>query len=91
MVQFPWKTHGQCHKKSMRIHMDTHGNTMDFSWSIPWIYHRYLRIDHGFVTYTMKIPWNSHGFSMYFPWSIDGISAGCFEYGHRKGMGIPWI
>ena len=64
--------------------MDTHGNTMDFSWSIPWIYHGYLIIDHGFVISTMKNPWNSHGFSMYFPWSIEGISSWFFEYGHRK-------
>ena len=76
-------------KKSMGIYMDTHGNTMDFSWSVPWSYHGYLTIDHGFAISTMINPWNSHGFFMYFPWSIDRISSGGFEYGHRKDMGIP--
>ena len=86
----PWRIHGQCHKK-------IHGNTMDFSWSILWIYHGYLIIDHGFVISTMKNAWTCHGLSMYFPWSIDGISSWFFEYGHRKTWvfhgsdhGFPW-
>ena len=61
---------------------------MDFSWSIPWIYHGYLIIDHGFVISTMKNPWNSHGFSMYFLWSIDGISSGFLSMA-IEGHGYP--
>ena len=43
-------------KKSMGIRKDMHGNTMDFSRSVPWIYHGYLIIDHGFVISAMKNP-----------------------------------
>ena len=85
----PWRIHGQYHRKSMVIHMDSHGNTMEFSWSLRWIFHGFLGLDHGFIISTMQKPWNTHGFSMYFPWSIHGISCGVFEYGHGKKMGIP--
>ena len=66
---------------------------MDFSWSIPWIYHGYLIIDHGFVISTMKNPWVFH----VFPMVNRNISSCFFEYGHRKTWvfhgsdhGFPW-
>ena len=71
----PWRIHGQYHRKFMGIHMDIRGNTMDYSWSIPWI----VGIRSRFVKSTIKNPWNSHGFSMYFPWSIHGISSVFFN------------
>ena len=53
--------------------MYIHGNTIDFSWSVPWSFHGILEYGHAFIISSMEHPW--HGFSMYFPWLIHVFSS----------------
>ena len=82
-MEYPCLFYGHTQNTQRKSHLLTMGNTwkthgcsMDFSWSIPWIYHGYLIIDHGFVISTMKNPWYSHAYPCVFSWIFYGTDHG---------------